>query len=292
MNLSFSTFPKIFQYLKICLWFVNLSAVFFGQSAIKNDFPAQSCFQFPLPKGSVISQIASDNIYHFPLVTNDKFLNSIDLTTGKINWSFDVGGTIAKRNLVSSEFTFLANTVKKNVINTDSNDSDENKLVIRSINNYSGLVVWKTETKIEFPSLITNNLSPDQTGIYELKDTLLVRSDYCFIRVNKIDGTIIWKKCIEPNSTNTNNTNNADDRTDFDSNDVNLNISGDILAFSDHKYIYLLMLQTGEVFSKIKSEIEITAIVPIGRSNVIYGNKKGIIRSLNTDSKKVFWSVK
>ena len=290
MNSPFSIFSKLYLCLMICLLAVILSILstkVFLQPTIKKDFPGQSCYQFPLPVGLEMVQIESDNIQNIPLIRNFKFLESINLVSGKVNWSFDAGGTISRRNLVNSEFTFLANKGKKK--NSNSNNGSDNKLIFRSISNYSGLVVWQTETDGEFTLNSTDKSQSYQISLYDLKDSLLVYSNGCFIRVNKTDGQMIWKKCIEHNLANSNNVN---DRTNPDVNSFILDISGSILAFSDRKHIYLLKLQTGEIISKTSTEVEITAIVSTNRSNVIYGTKRGLIRALDTDSKKSFWSIK
>lgn len=298
MKLPFPVYFKVYQYLMICLLAVILSIVLpilstkvFAHPTIKNDFPAQSlsCYQFPLPASLAIAQIESDNITNFPLIRNNNFLESINLISGKVNWTFDAGGTISRRNLVNSEFTFLANTGKKKNSDIDSNNGAEDKLIVRSISNYSGLTVWQTEIDREFILTRAIKSQSDQLSLYDLKDNLLLHSNDCFFRVNKIDGQIIWKKCVEPPLANPNNIN---DRTNPDVNGFILDISGSILAFSDRKYIYILDMQTGEIISKTNTEVGITAIVSTGRSKIIYGTKRGFIRALDIDSKKSLWGVK
>ena len=278
MNLPIPKLLKIFLYLKIYFVLSVLFVTLSGQPTIANEFPAQPCRQFSLENSSM-RQFASDNIKNIPFIRNNNFIDSIDFTNGKINWSFDAGGIIAPQILVNSEYTYLANTVKKNGI-------EENILIVRTISGYSGLTIWKTEIGFnsDFVNKIVNKITPEQTYIYDLKDGLLVRSNSCYVRINKLNGSLKWKKCIASDSIGSEN---SDVMSDIVS-----DISGGILAFSDHNYLYLLAVETGEIITKITTESEITAISLIDKSTVIYGDKKGNVRSLDTGNKKVFWTVK
>ena len=273
MNLSIPKLPEIFLYFRICILLSVLFVPLRGQTTAANEFPAQPCWQFPL-KNSSKHQFASDNIRNIPFIRDNNFIDSIDVTTGKINWSFDAGGVISHQILINSEYTYLANTVKKS-------SSEEDILILRSISDYSGLTIWKTE--IEFNSDFVNKITPEQTYIYDFKNGLLVRSNLCYVHVNKSDGKLKWKKCIASDSIRFGNSEMTSDAV--------VDISAGILAFSDRNYLYLLAVETGEIVTKIATGSEITAISLIDKSTVIYGDKKGNIRSLNIGNKKVSWTV-
>jgi len=262
-----STIRIIGLYLKI--WFVLfiLTALLYGQSSNTNNFPNKACWQYPLNNPSK-QQIASDNKESIYLIRDNKYIDSINNPNGKINWTFDSGGTIVARILVNSEFIYMVNIVRKS-------GSEEDILTLRSISKYSGLTFWKTDIKFNADS--KNQVTPENTYIYETKDGLLLNSSFCFIHINKLDGSLKWKKCITSES--------ADSIIMSDILDGNV-------AFFDSTHIYIIVLTTGEVLSKIPVETQVTAIDLFNKSIVVFGDKKGSIRSLNVENGKTIWTVK
>jgi outer membrane protein assembly factor BamB len=246
----------------------------FGQSVNINSIsnlpnqPYQPCWHYPLSDPSN-RQIASDNKEGIYFIRDNKYIDSINKTDGKSNWTFDAGGAIVSRVLVNPEFIYIANSITKSV-------SRESVFIFRSISKYSGLTFWKTEIKFDADSQ-NNEVASENTYVYETKDGLLLNSNFCFVHINKLDGTLRWKKCLADGSANY-----------F----VMSDILSDTIAFSDNVYIYLFAVNTGEVLSKIPVETQVTAISLFDKSTVIYGDKKGIIRSVNVESGKTYWTVK
>ncbi len=274
------------------LFFIILIGIIGGQSSktTKNTttkttdkFPCQSDFAHKFTS----IHFASDNLRNFPFVSDsgNGIVESIDLTNGNKNWSFDTGGTIVKRNLVNNEFTYIANT--------EENSDGANSFNLRSISNYSGIAVWKK--KIEFADNFADQTVSEKTFLYDLKNSLsnslLIRSDFCFARVNKSDGSMVWKNCIKSGNDVSNQT---------DPNDRNSTVFEDIYGFSVQNQIYLIDLINGEVLSKILVESEPTAIALADKSTIVYGDKKGKIRSLkivksvkkNIEKNKYSWTFK
>jgi outer membrane protein assembly factor BamB len=277
---------KIFPYQKFSIYPIYPKIIFvifpvliylfitlFSQKILANDFPITQCWQLPL-KTYAINLSASDNVSHIPFI-NENIIDSIDLTTGKINWSFDAGGNIIRPIFVNSGFTYVGNIVKKK-------EGEENFLILRSISNYSGLTVWKNEVQID--KSLVNKITQEQAHIYDLKDNLLLHVNLCYLIVNKLNGSVKWRQCLESGSAKPNVSNIKSD--------MKSDIFGDTLVISDNDYIYLLALQTGELKTKISVESKAAAIQLMSESSIIYGDEKGNIYFVNTKNKKVLWTVK
>lgn len=259
--------------LFVLIAFVVFFVPFHTRKIAADELPVIQCRQFLL-ENSIFNSVASDNVNSFAFGNNNS-IDSIDILSGEKNWSIDVGGNITGRILVNSGFTYVTNKVKKN----ERGQGGENVLSLRSVSNNSGLTVWKTE--LDDGKSIIDKSSPEQVFIYNLRDELLLRANFCFLSVNKINGGVKWKKCIEP------------DLNITDVSNIKANVFGNSLVIYDRNYIYLLAVETGEITKKITVGAEELAVFQlIDDSFIALGDKKGRVSYLNIGNMKVLWTVK
>jgi outer membrane protein assembly factor BamB len=162
--------------LLVLLWCV-LSGKSFGQGKPDLTKPFKKCWSYGAGNG--LSRIAASDNESRIILTNDEFkLVSIDLRTKRENWITEAGGYLGDYAASDSNNLFFL---------TSFVDRNKSKIfTLNSISLQTGITVW--QRRLTDYSSVRLYSSQDKTRIF------LISGDKLLLLVNKIDGSIQWKK--------------------------------------------------------------------------------------------------
>lgn len=314
---SFSCFNRKQIVFALCFWYLltipvfpNISSPFYTQPShmriVKRITTApvlKKCWENTFITKNI--SIASDNPKEVFLLSEDNKIHSINSSDGNVNWVFEIGGTKISDIFVSGQSLYVggsAETVQNKPGGSADNNAGKEKgnnqksglasqIYLRSVGAVTGIPEWSAVADVR--DKIANDSTDESDGkIYlgrnENDVFLLHSSGNLFFAKKNNKGLMEWSRKYDTGV-----------REFFDlglNGNTNSNLLQKIFAFygADKKF-YLAKSKTGEIFGSFDRSFTVTSAVLLSPSNIIIGDEKGNISSINFQNVKAFsaiWSVK
>ncbi len=201
--------------------------------------------------------IASDNKSNIVIPLLYGKIRSIKPNSGEKNWETDLGGIIVSTSLIND---------KDNSIIVQSKIYD--KLVIRSLNNESGLTNWQ--------SVINNYTEDDKYYLNQTSDALLLISRNAkVILINKDNGTIISERDLKFILTTT--------PVKYNNQIYFGTLDNKIIGYS---------IETLEIVSKIQVATSPQLIFLTNNNHLLFGDNKGETYFINLNTQRIEWKIR
>ena len=222
-----------------------------------------SCW-FYSTNGVTDYKVASDNESNLYIPLLDGKLISINSKNAEKNWAAELAGDIHSDLLVDRENVYVV--IKGQNELSDKDENKTNTAILHSLSKPTGITRWQ----IRFMSL-------DKVELYDSENNIiLIFADGTIYSVAKYDGRINWKKSLG---------------TEISA--FPFIITNEIILGTLSKQITVLSLKDGELIESSKISASPTVIVEDKTgNNLVIGDKKGNLWSLNKKKKTRNWSFR
>lgn len=156
----------------IFLNFFGSKCVYSQENKENSTKSYRKCWELKTP---VKKLYASDNQNDLFILFDENNIRSIDAVTGKINWTYELGGRTVSNFVFSSDALFVANTAQNS--GDGSEQERRKKIRLRSINLSSGIPFWASEIEL------SSNRLPIQNEIIEPTE----KNDRIFLAIDEDD---------------------------------------------------------------------------------------------------------
>ncbi len=240
-----------------------LSFTDYSQKPIGNPSCFNRCWFYPTILGGVLN-IASDNNYSLYVSLSDGKLLSINSKTGEKSWETELGGDIVSLPLIDRKNVFIATKQSDKLSNNVKKAF--RTVMIHSLGKTTGLVEWQIKLT-----------ASGNVYMYDSENFIIpVFANGDVYSIAKADGRTEWIKSL---------VSEVSSRP--------LGKKSEIILGTFDKRITVLSLNSGKPIKKF--EIPVTAAIIIEDTtgnNLIVGDKKGILWSLNKKKNTRNWSYR
>ena len=273
--------------------------------------PFKKCWENPIIAESDF--FASDKIKDTFLFTVENKIVSINALSGLVNWSYEISGRTVSNFVAEENFLYVAdrpykkdyqnNSEKKiggkfyrNGNNENSQEAENEKIYLRSINIASGIPYWSTEIDLKsssatkpLDSMQTETGDEEQIILGENEDGLfLFDKSGRFASVRKRRGMIerIKNFDLQPSFF-------LD--FEFDEASPKTGAAQKIFAFYSSNFIHFAETHGGEITSRVDYHESPAAGLLFDQKNFVIGDEKGNISSFTLGNKgkwRRIWNVK